>query len=75
MDTMSKLTCSLSSTTSTPIVPAVASVDLSVTYDKWIELEALALTAEYCSTHNVTDSLAVRYVHYHALGVVLEESK
>lgn len=72
MEAMSKLVCSLGNTTNTPITKPGAGVDLSVSYDLWIELEALALTAEYCTTYHVTDSLAVRYVHFHALAVVLE---
>jgi hypothetical protein len=44
-------------------------------YSQWIELEALALAAEYCLAFGITDPIEVRYVHYYALWVVLEGAR
>jgi len=50
-----------------------ATADLEKVYPQWIELAALSMTFEYCERHSITDRLLVRYVHYHALCVVLTE--
>ena len=48
-------------------------IDVERSYTAWVELEALALAAEYCLAYAVTDPLYVRYVHFVALCVVLTE--
>lgn len=48
-------------------------VNLESHYPPHVELQALAMTAEYCAVHSITDPLRVRQVHYLALSIVLEE--
>ncbi len=57
----------------TPVI-AYVPVNMEARYPPHVELQALAMTAEYCAVHSVTDPLRVRQVHCLALSIVMEDA-
>lgn len=57
-----------------PVI-AYVPVNMEAHYSPCIELQALAMTAEYCAVHSITDPLRVRQVHCLALSIVVEDEQ